>query len=373
MNIAAIKEKLKEAVDVVSRVASEHPNLPILRNISISAREGKIKLVATNLEIGITYFLPGKVIEEGSITVPAALLSQVVGNIQQDRLSLVAKNSSLEITTDNYHATLQGLPAEDFPIVPEIKNKAACFVCDAETIRAALSQTLSASQFSELRPVLNSVFFRFLLDKIVLVATDSFRLSEVGVPETQFETTASKEIQKLIPLKTASEVVRIIKDGEKIKICFDENQVLFQTERFELLSRLIEGTFPDYQAIVPKSFSVEATLNKEEFASAVKLSGVMSGSVNEVVVRVSEGKKAIEIFSGESSLGENTSVLAAKIDTKKTKTIEAGFNWRYLLDGLRTIQSEEVFFGLNEENKPAMLRSPQKTQNFYILMPILKR
>lgn len=371
MNFVIIKDKLKDGLDIVSRFVSDSANLPILKNILIKTEENKITLTATNLEGGIVYTAPGKIIKQGSFTVPAGLLSQVVNNIQHDRLNIEKKEDGLEITTDNYHAKIQGVPADDFPIIPKIKNMNSFAEMETKIFREALEQTVAATQFSDLRPELNSILFSYGRDNLTLVGTDSFRLAEKTIPESQFSTNEKKEWNMLIPLKTAQELSRVLKAEGKVKIYKDANQILFVTEQFELISRINEGTFPDYHAIIPKQFYAEAIVSREELMNALKLIGVMANFGNEITVRVSPSKKALELFSKNSGQGDNTYVLPAKISTKH-ETMEASFNWRFLLDGLKNIAAEEVFFGISEENKPAMLRTPQKGWYFYILMPILK-
>lgn len=158
-------------------------------------------------------------------------------------------------------------------------------------------------------------------------------------------------------------------EKEKIEIFKDEHQVFFKTESIEIISRLIEGTFPEYKKITPKEFSSELLLDKEELTRAVKLTGVLSGQTNEIKMKVLGGKKAVEISSLQHTVGENKYLLPAKI---KGQEKEIGFNWRYLLDGLRALKTESVFFGINEEHKPALIKSPGDASYYYILMPILK-
>jgi DNA polymerase-3 subunit beta len=368
MNIIVIKDKLREGVDAVSRISGDHPTLSILKNILIEVVGEKIRLAATNLEMGIQYLVPGKVETEGNITVPANLLSQVVSNIEEDRLALKVVDNALEVVTDSYNAKIQGTSSEEFPIIPTVEKNDEYVELEAETLRFALERALLATQFSELRPELNAVSLRYTMDALIFAATDSFRLGEVTLNEREFSATASSEFHILLPLRTAQEAARIFRDGGKVKIVTEKGQVLFRSENVDFISRLSEGTFPDYHAIIPKDFESVITADREEFSQGLKLASVFGSGGVELVLR-SAGKKGVEIFSRNEKLGENTYVLPAKV-SKEFK--EVSFNSRYLQDGLKAAGGKEISLSLGEDNKPALLRAQGDPSYFYILMPILK-
>ncbi len=368
MNIIVIKERLKEALDVVSRASSEHPTLPILKNILIEAKDDVITLTTTNLEIGMRYNLSGKIAKEGSVTVPAGLLSQIVANLSDERVELAAEDSTLRVTTESYKASIQGAPVAEFPTLPAIENTEEYIEIETLLFKSSLEAALSAAQFSELRPELSSVYLQFFGDRLVLVATDSFRLAEKTLDGNQITATATGEYKVLLPLKTAQELARILKEKGSIKIYRDQSQMLFKTERLTLISRLLEGTFPDYRAVIPQEYQAEVFVDRDDFLNAVKLAGVMSGISSETALRPGTGD-TLEIFCRDEKLGENSYQLPAKI---KGSFKEASFNWKYLLEGAKAMPPKEFVLGLNDDNKPAILKSRQDTSYFYILMPILK-
>jgi DNA polymerase-3 subunit beta len=369
MKFVAIRSNIKEAVSVVERATSENLNLPILKNVLIEAGPDGILFTTTNLELAITCAVSGKVIENGKVAVPLGLFSNLITNLQSDRLNFGKKGNGLEIKTDNYSATLQGLPAEDFPVTPKIKNTGEYLEIKSALLKEAIQQTTVASQFSDLRPELNAILFDFSLDNLKLVATDGFRLTEKTIAQNFFTAKFQEPFKMLIPLKTGQEALRMSRDDEMVKIFRDENQVSFKTDRAEMISRLTEGSFPDYSQIIPKRFTTEVVVNREEFANAIKLAGVFGQKNSEVKIAVSQNKKTMEINSADQSLGENTYVLPAKV---KGETIEAFFNWRYLTDPVKTMKAEELFIGFQEETNPALLRSSSDSSYFYILKPILK-
>jgi DNA polymerase III subunit beta len=369
MKFIAIRSNIKDAVSVIEKAVGENSNLPILKNILIEAQENTIIFTATNLEIAISHRVAGKVIENGSITIPLSLFSSLIANIPSDRLNFEKKENNLEIATDNYGAVLNGLPAEDFPITPQIKNIEDFIEIKAAFLKEAIQQTTVASQYSDLRPELNSVLFNFSLESLVLASTDGFRLAEKSIPANMFATKKKEPFKILIPLRTGLEIARILRDEEMVRIYQDENQVLFKTDQTEMISRLVEGSFPDYSAIVPHDFDAEIVVERDEFLNAIKLAGVFGQKNSEVKIKIHQNKKAIEINSADQALGENTHTLPAKI---KGDLPEVFFNWRYLSDPIKSIKSPDLFLGLQEDAGPALVRSTSDTSYYYVLRPILK-
>ncbi len=369
MKFVAIQSNIKEAISVIDRAAGENINLPILKNVLIKIENNQILFTATNLEVAVTSKVSGKIIEDGKITVPLGTLSNLISNIQSDRLNFGKKGNALEIKTDNYSATLQGLPAEDFPVTPEIKSPKGKIEIKGAILKEALRETMVASQLSELRPELNAVLFDFTIDSLKFAATDGFRLAEKMIPQNLFTASHEEPFRILVPLKTTQEVQRMAKDDEAITILHDENQIVFKTERVELISRLTEGAFPDYSALIPKEFSAEVMVDREEFANAIRLAGIFGQKNSEVKIAINPSKKTMEVSSADQALGENAYLLPAKI---KGAAAETYFNWRYLADPIKVAGSSELFIGFQEEANPALIRAVNDSSYFYILKPILK-
>jgi DNA polymerase-3 subunit beta len=360
---------IKDAISAIEKAVGENTNLPILKNILIEAENNTITFTATNLEIAITHRVAGKVIEDGKITVPLALFSSLIGNIQSDRLNFEKKENNLEIATDNYSAVINGMSPEDFPITPKIKNTENYIEIKSVFLREAIQQVTVASQYSDLRPELNSVLFNFSIESLILASTDGFRLAERSIPSNMFVTKKKETFKMLVPLRTSLEVSRIMRDDEVVRIYQDDNQVLFKSDQTEMISRLVEGSFPDYSAIVPREFAAEIVVEKDEFLNAIKLAGVFGQKNSEVKIKIHQNKKAIEISSADQALGENNNILPAKI----TGDIpEVFFNWRYLSDPLKSIKAADLFIGLQEDAGPALIRAVSDTSYFYVLRPILK-
>lgn len=369
MKFIAIRSNIKNAISVIEKAVGENTNLPILKNILIEADNNTITFSATNLEIAISHKVAGKVIENGKITIPLTLFSSLIGNIQSDRLNFEKKENNLEVATDNYNAVINGISADDFPITPKIRNTEGYIEIKNIFLKEAIQQVTVASQYSDLRPELNSVLFNFSLENLILASTDGFRLAEKSIPANLFILKNKESFKILIPLRTSLEVSRIMRDDEVVRIYQDENQVLFKTDQTEIISRLVEGVFPDYSAIIPREFSVEIIVERDEFLNAIKLAGVFGQKNSEVKIKIHQNKKAIEINSADQALGENNHILPAKI---KGDISEVFFNWRYLSDPIKEIKTEEVFLGLQEDAGPALIRSVNDASYFYVLKPILK-
>ncbi|MDP3948627.1 MAG: DNA polymerase III subunit beta [bacterium] len=369
MKIVVIKNNLKDGLSTIGRIAGENPQLPILKNVLLETLENKIVLTATNLEIAIKFAVSGKVIENGSAAVPVGILSNIISSIPSERLNVESKKGVVEIKTDNYQAMVNSSPSDEFPLIPKIKNNENYLELESGALKEAISQVAAASQFSELRPELNCVFMEYSVDNLRMAATDSSRLAEKNLSGSQFSSTIPEPFNFLLPIPSSQELSRILSDEGKVRIYRDENQVLFKTEQWELFSRLLEGAFPDYKQIIPKKYGAEITVSREEFINSLKLSGIFSVKSNEIKIKILENKKALEISSSDQSVGENSYLLPARIEGSAK---EICFNWKYLSDGLRAAKSEEIFFGVNDDNKPSIIKSPKDASYFYIVMPILK-
>ena len=369
MKFVALRSNIKEAIAAVEKAVADNTNLPILRNVLIEAKDGAVVFTATNLEIAISRKVTGKVIEEGRVAPPLSLLSSLIANIQSDRLNFEAKGNNLEVTTDNYSAVVNGLSPEDFPITPTVDAEGRFIAVKGAILKEAIQQVAVASQYSDLRPELNSILCDFSIEKLVFAATDGFRLAEKSLPANLFTTKEKEPFKILIPLKTTLEIARVVGDSDEVTIVRDENQVCAKTESTEIVSRLIEGSFPDYSGIIPHEFTAEVVVDREEFASSIRLAGVFGQKNSEVRMRVHPNKKAVEIASADQALGENSNTLPAKV---KGGVDDVFFNWRYLADAVKGIKSDEVFLGLQEDAGPALIRSTSDNSYFYILKPILK-
>lgn len=376
MKLITLKEGLNQGLNIVNRVAGKNLTLPILNNILIVAEKNFLNLSATDLELGIKYWSLVKTEKEGKITVPAKALSGFVNLLPDEKVYLELKNQTLDINCQDYQTKIKGLSAEEFPIIPKIENndfiELSCRVfCDG------LSQVVDFTTPNQNRPELSGVYFVFKKDGLYLTATDSFRLAEKTM---SFEKKISKEVSFILPQKSAREIINILseKDG-KLKLYFSSNQVLFEYPmsetphpQIQIISRLIDGEYPDYQGIVPKKYEVQIVLPKEKLLNHIKTASIFSGKTNEVKIKTTPQKEGIEVLSQNPELGENKSFLQGQITygSSPQKEIEVSFNYRFLIDGLLNIKDTEVVFEISGEDGPAALKPKGGSDYVYIVMPI---
>jgi DNA polymerase-3 subunit beta len=366
MQLIILRNNLAEGVAAIERAVGVTANLPILKSVLISASENRIVLSATNLELAVQAIVPGKIIQEGSLAVPFTIFATVVKNLNAERVSLDRDGSKLVITTDNYNASVQGMEGDDFPIIPAVQGGSGEVRIQAETLVRSLGAVAGAAQYSEIRPEISGVYFSLAEAQLTLAATDSFRLAEKKVLASEFSATV-EATSFIVPLRTVEEVLRIFaKTNEEVRIAADQSQVLFETQARKLVSRLIDGRFPEYQAIIPKSILTTAVVSRGEFIDALKLTSSFSGRANDISVSVGESKKCIELTSADTIVGENHYQVPMKLKGDRFSIV---FNWRYLLDGLRVYSGNEIVLGVNQAG-PVTITDPSDHSLLYILMPI---
>jgi len=339
-----------------------------LKHVLCEAKSNILKLSTTNLELGIQTEVAGKVTEEGSVTVPLQTLYSIIQSSDAERIALEAEGNALVVKTDNYHARIQGMSSEEFPIIPKLEGGHVSITMPGAIFSEAVGRVAYAAQISEIRPELGGVLVDFQMTILKLVATDSFRLAEKTILTKHLTTNATNGFRAIIPLRTMHEVQRVFLKDENLTLSVDKNQVLFGDSHTQLVSRLMNGTYPDYEQIIPKNSAVRLTIEREKLMSAVRLVSTFSGKVNDIKVRMKEGAKVLEVYSASRELGENSYLVPVKAEGGELT--EISFNWRYLMDGLKAISSKEVVVGVTNDAKPAIIRPSDDNTYLYILMPI---
>jgi DNA polymerase-3 subunit beta len=362
MKLILLKNNLTDSLNCVERAVSNTGKLPILKNILIKGVDGKIFLEATDLEIAVSCLTPGKVLEDGSVTIPFSIFNSVIKNLTSERLTLESKNQALMVVTDNYEASIQGSEVSDFPIIPTIEENKNTIKLPAEFM-SSLELILPATQYSEIRPEISGIYFSFKESVLTLVATDSFRLAEKKINSSELVSDFDS-MAFILPLKAAEELLRVFTPNSEITAIIDESQVCFISPGRKLISRLVDGKFPDYQVIIPEKTETEVLGDRGEFLQAVRLVSSFAGKTNDVGVKL-DGKH-LEIFSADSS-GNNSYKIAVK---NKGENFEAVFNWKYLFDAFKMYPSEEVLIGINSSDKPVCVKNPKDNSLVYIVMPI---
>ncbi len=367
MKLVILKNNLLEGLFSVEKSISESSSLPILKNILLETEDNKIKIIGTNLELAVIHYLSGKIIEEGKVCIPFSIFYNLIKNLNQDRIQLEKNKENLNIKTENYEATIYGQNPEDFPIIPKINAQEPIVIFKGLAFKEAVSRVIVSAQYSEIRPEISGLFIRYHHQLLKLVATDSFRLTEETLNQEDFQA-KNGEFEVIIPLRTVQELLRIIKnENYNLELYLDPHQILFKTPEQEIISRKIDGQFPDYEAVIPKEIKDEIIIDRQEFINAIKLASLFTSRANDIVLRVGENKKFLEIFSSEGSLGENQYLVPIKLNGDR---FYIAFNWRYLLDGLKIYKTNEIELGVNGSEKPAVIRSKEERNLLYILMPI---
>ncbi len=368
MKLIVLKKNLKDGLVAIERAISENNNLQVLKCVLIKTVGNQIALSATNLELAITAMVAGKIVENGGVVVPFSALSNIITNTDNERIDIDVKNNTLTINTDNYDAKIQGLPENEFPIIPKIEKIEECLEISSGVLREALNQVAHAAQISEIRPELSGVLFDFNPSVLKLVATDSFRLAEKTINDNQMKSSFKEPWRLIIPLKTVTEMARVFDDQLPISIYKDNNQVLIKNNKIELISRVLEGVYPDYEQIIPKNTEIELIFERDHLIQALKLVSTFSSKINDVRFRVRGDKKVLDVYSANQHLGENNYLIPVKISGPKDADI--AFNWRYVLDGVKSLSSTEISLLLNGEVKPAVVRPINDPSYFYLVMPI---
>ncbi len=360
MKLQVTQENLNRALSNVARVASSRNALPILSNVLIKTVDNRVCVAATNLNIAITHYIGSKVAEPGAITVPARLTQDFVASLGSGVIDIELDETKLHITTDSYNSTINGAPADEYPVMPQIQNGTSWKI-STEKLKKALQQVVIAASSDDTRPVLTGVYFHTHEGHLYVVATDSYRLAERKVIALK------EEVSLLIPASAIHDLLRIIGDAKgDVVVTHDDQQVLFNIGDIELVTRLIEGSYPDYRKLIPSAYSVTAVLPRAELANITKVSSLFAReSAGSVTLNVDETDKQISIQSVASQLGENTATSSADVSGDGSITL----NSRYILDALGVIGDDTVTIGFNGKLEPSVLHG-KDTDYTHIIMPL---
>ncbi|MBU1083332.1 DNA polymerase III subunit beta [Patescibacteria group bacterium] len=361
MKISVSLDRFKKGLGVVERIVASKSTLPILNNVLIRAEDSQVVLSATDLEMGVNYYLGGKVETAGSITVPGRVLGNFINSLSDDKITLEEKSNVLYAKTERSEASLNGMPADDFPTVPKVEGKEVLSI-NSQILKAAINEVAFSASLDESRPILTGVYFVISNGLLKMAATDSFRLSEKTI-----KVNSSEDASFIIPIKTIYELQRMMTLSEDVKIIISENQIMFTLTDLELTSRIIEGEYPDYEQVVPKAFKTTAILNTGELASNVK-SASFFAKENANNVKLLFKPNSLEVEATSSQLGNFKSNLTGQITGEEN---EISFNTKYLLDVLDKINTEEVSIELVGKLNPGVIKPVSKDANvMYIIMPL---
>jgi DNA polymerase-3 subunit beta len=361
MKIECTQDNLRKGLSLVSKMIGTKTTLPVLANVLLKTENGRLKLSATNLEIGISTFIGGKVSQEGAITLPARLLSDFMATNTDKNITLNVKDEEATITSSHYTASIKGIVASEFPTIPEISREVELEI-SAPELREAILKTAFAAATEETRPILAGILMRVKKGALHLVATDSFRLAERKIILSNKNI---KELDVVVPARTMVEVARLLEEGgEVVNIRVGDNQIAFSFDETYLVSRIVEGAYPDYEQIIPKTSEIKAVAPREELANAIKMSNLFArDAAGHIKIR----PQKIELLASSPQLGENKSVVNGAVTGGE---LDIAFNARYILDALQVIPYEKVELGFIGKLNPCVLRAPLDKNYLYIIMPL---
>ncbi|MFQ5873647.1 MAG: DNA polymerase III subunit beta [Dehalococcoidia bacterium] len=376
MKVSCLQENLSEGLGIVGRAVATRTTLPITNNVLIATDNGRLKLSATNLEIAITDWIGAKVEEEGVTTVPARLLSEFVSSLpnEQIELTLPERSHSLNIKCARFEAHITGSDPEEFPPIPTVTEGLAADI-EPEVLSGAIHSVVFAAATEDSRPVLTGVQMELKGDTMVLAAADGFRLA---VHEASLGTKIPEDTSVIIPGKTLSELSRLMGEQEEpvsLMVNPGKSQVLFRLKNLELVSQLIQGTFPNYGQLIPKDYVTKATVDVAEFARATKAASIFARDGSGIVrVQMSAGEGdamgKMSVAARSEEVGDDLGEIDATVEGEAAKI---AFNSKYLTDVLNVLGKGSVALETTSPSSPGVLRpvtSPEGTKYVHVVMPM---
>ncbi len=368
MKATVLQENLAKALSVVSRAVATKPAVAVLANILLKEEGGGLQLSATNLEIGVRLGLPAKIEKEFAITIPAKLLTEFVSGMPKGQIEMEIKEGKLSISGKGFKAEMPGIEASEFPVIPLVSGQETISI-SKEALSHSLAGTVFAAGTDDSRPVLTGVLVETQEKGLVIVATDGYRLSKADLLGSKVR--GKMDTAKiLVPARAVSEILRMTgeSDEDEIKIWLSKeaNQVIFKVGEVELVSRLIEGNFPDYEKIIPGEGKTKFWVDKEEFTRAVKLAAIFAReSANVVKFKVTDGKLLVSANSPQ--IGGDEGEVEIK---KEGEDAETAFNYRYLSEFLGNVKGDTIVFESSGPLSPGVFREEGNSTYLHIIMPV---
>ncbi len=371
MKVSCSQEDLSKGLALVGRAVATRAVLPITNNVLIATEGSQLKLAATNLEIAISCWIPATIEKEGTITIPARLVTDFVNSLPNSRIdmSLSSRTKSMELKCARHEAHISGLDAADFPAIPKITEGMNVKVKAAD-LRLAIRQVVFAAASEESRPVLTGVHAEFEGDKLTLAAADGFRLA---VHKMSLATPAASKMAIIIPARSLNELNRLLGDQEEpleITVNSQKSQVFFRMRNVEMVSQLIQGTFPNYSQLIPQSYGTKAVVNLSEFLRVTKSASIFARDGSGIVrlqIIPKDGKGKLAISARAEEIGDNVGEIDAHVEGVEAKI---AFNSKYLVDVLEVIGEKEVALETTTSSSPGVIRPVGKENYIHVVMPM---
>lgn len=366
MKLELTLKKLKESVQVVDRVAGKHMTLPVLSCVLLEVKDNTATIKATNLDVGLEIVLPVKSTGNGQLAVPASILSSFISQISGDDqiVRLEDSEQNLLISTQKTKGTIKTQSFDDFPSIPRVLDGKKLSL-PAESFLKGLKSVWYSSSISSVKPELSSVYIYKDSQNLVFVATDSFRLAEKKI-----KLNGNIDFGDiLIPFKNIPDILRVLENIHgNVEICLNKNLISFSSGEIYLVSRLIDGVFPDYRQIIPKSFATEVVVLKQDLVSSLKVSNIFSDKFNKISFSIDPKAKQFKIQTKNSDIGENNTLVDGALTGDP---VEINFNYKYVADSFQSIDSDSLTMQFSGTNRPMVIRPISGDQSFmYLAMPM---
>lgn len=371
MKLSCLQENLSKGLGIVSRAVATRSTLPITQNVLISTDQSRLKLAATNLEIAISCWVGAKIEEEGAITIPARLLTEFISSLPNDKIDITLTQRTLQLKCARFEARINGLDAQDFPPIPQVSDGIATKI-ELAALRDGISQVAFAAATEESRPVLTGNQLEFEGDKLALAAADGFRLA---VHNTSLLEPVKGKTAIIVPARALNELSRFLTEQEEpveITVNQQKSQILFRLKSIEMVSQLIQGTFPNYSQLIPQSYVTRAVVDVADFLRAIRMASIFardgSGIVRLVVtpgVELTPGK--LNISAKAEEVGDNVGEIDALIDGEAAKI---AFNAKYLADVLSVLHQKQVALETTTSSSPGVLRPVGVDNYVHVIMPM---
>ena len=372
MKATILTTDLVKGLGVVGRVVAGRSQMAVLANVLVEAVKEGVTLTATNLELGMRVVIGGKVTKEGSLTVPAKNFGEFAGSLKGETVDIEVEGEKMTVKSGKFEGTFTGIAASEFPAMPRMTGgeKSKRVKIKREMIEEMAREVAFAAAADESRPVLTGIKVKMEEGKLVVMATDGFRLSRkvIEVSGKGWEDVAEGLI---LPARTITEVARLIGEGSGsgeliMEMLTDSNQVIFGLEKIEAVSRILEGNFPDVKKIIPTEWKTRLTVDREELVRAIRAAAVFAREANNIIkLKIQDAR--ITIYAAASQSGESEMELEADTEGEEA-TIS--FNYRYVSDFLTNIEAERIVFEMSGSLAPGVWK-PEKDENLvHIIMPV---
>lgn len=364
MKFTTTKKNILTAVSNAERFTGKQITLPILQSVLFEVRENTCTIRTTNLELGAELSFPCKIEKDGVAVVSPKLLLGILQNTQEDSILFEVKQGVLFVETKTSNTKLNIVSPKEFPFIPKIIATQS-FIISRESLIFALGQVLPAVSVSDFKPEINGVYLSVLEKNIICAATDTFRLAEKNA---FLDKKTDEKFSCIIPFRMAQEITRTlgsIENEDTINMGVGDNQLVVSWGKSRIVSRVVDGNFPEYKTIIPKDFAVSFLIPREAILQRVRMATVLTGKLNDIVLRTK--KNTISVLSVNPEVGTTSSSFATPV---KGGEIMVTLNAKYFSDGIISCGGENIFIGMNNENSPILLKNPEDNSFIYIVMPI---